>query len=494
MASVIPTGPGLGPKDKAVLGCFALFALPFAGVGVFSSYQTVAYFVQGRVKDGFFSAVFAICFGMVGFGLLFAALKAPAAQRKDNARKAANPDAPWLWREEWADGRIKSANGPAMAGAWIFAIFWNALSSGIWLILPRELKRGNYEILIALLFPLVGLGLLVWAIHATLRWRRFGQSWFVLQHNPGFVGGQLAGTVETSLKVRPRSGFQVRLTCHRHDNRGESNAQTLLWEDEKRIVKDPGDPRHTRIPIFFQIPPEVSPSDDRDSSLRTIWRLEVRGEMEGPDYFAQFEVPVFAPGKVIPPPPPATDPTLAFQPPPQPYRQPVDSKIKVRGLTSGAREFYFPAGRNPGPTLATLAFIAVWSSVICLMIAKRAPLAFPIIFGLFDLLFIAIFLNFLLKSTRVTIRQRGLDLEQRWLFYARRQHFAPGEITAVNSAIGMTSGQTVYHDLHAHTAAGRKVSLAGSIKDRREARWLAEEMNRALGLDNAPSAPNIRPV
>jgi hypothetical protein len=42
----------------------------------------------------------------------------------------------------------------------------------IWFFLPAELAKGNRLALIGLIFPFVGVGLLVWAVRATLRWRK----------------------------------------------------------------------------------------------------------------------------------------------------------------------------------------------------------------------------------------------------------------------------------------------------------------------------------
>ena len=41
-------------------------------------------------------------------------------------------------------------------------------------MVPDNLARGNYVALVALMFPIVGLGLLRWAIKTTADFRRYG--------------------------------------------------------------------------------------------------------------------------------------------------------------------------------------------------------------------------------------------------------------------------------------------------------------------------------
>jgi hypothetical protein len=97
----------------------------------------------------------------------------------------------------------------AKASLWFargFAIFWNAISSPVLFAFQGELARGNQMRWIALLFPLVGLGLLVWAMRQTLGWRRFGMTLLGLDPFPGAIGGDVGGTVELRLPYNPKHG------------------------------------------------------------------------------------------------------------------------------------------------------------------------------------------------------------------------------------------------------------------------------------------------
>ena len=188
----------------------------------------------------------------------------------------------------------------AMLAALAFAVFWNVVSSPLWLLLPREiLDKGNRWALLGLVFPAVGLGLFGWSIYCVLRWRKFGQSVFQMASLPGVIGGQFAGVIRTSAKVRPEDGFHLHLRCVRRITTGSgksrSTSERVLWEDQRVAMHELLDDQaaESAIPVEFQIPYDCQPSDDRNPDDQTLWRLTAAAEVPGIDYAATFEVPVF---------------------------------------------------------------------------------------------------------------------------------------------------------------------------------------------------------
>ena len=115
-----------------------------------------------------FKAIFVLVFGGVGLGLLIAAWRAPKEKDKTLPEFQRSP---WLLNEKWQTATIRSDSKMAMWGAWAFAAFWNLISAPLPFLLYEEvLEKENYLALIGLLFPLVGIGLLVWAIRRTREW------------------------------------------------------------------------------------------------------------------------------------------------------------------------------------------------------------------------------------------------------------------------------------------------------------------------------------
>lgn len=167
--------------------------------------------------------------------------------------------------------------------------------------MPGEiLGKGNLWLLLFMLFPAIGLVLAGWAVFCVLRWLKFGQSEFQMADVPGRIGGQLAGVVRTSAKVRPEDGFHLALRCVRRITTGSgkqrNTTERVLWEDQQTVMHEllEDEPDVSAIPVIFQVPADCQPSDDRDANDQTLWRLTASAKVPGIDYSATFEVPVFA--------------------------------------------------------------------------------------------------------------------------------------------------------------------------------------------------------
>jgi hypothetical protein len=236
------------------------FLLPFAGIGLFAAVQAVRFAATGDSAQAGFFALFALVFGGVGIGGILGVLAGRRALVDRAALEARHPDAPWLWRADWAAGRIEDSTRGAMWAAWMFAGFWNLVSfPAAWFGTRAALSEGNTAALLALLFPVVGAGLLVWAVRVTLRYRRYGVSVLELGAVPGVVGHSIGGVVRTTSLLRPPEGFQVRLTSIRRVVRGSgkhrSTSERVLWEEERRVPAT-----STAIPFAFATPrPPTAP-------------------------------------------------------------------------------------------------------------------------------------------------------------------------------------------------------------------------------------------
>ncbi len=492
------------PGDGFAAAFLILFGLPFAGFGVAALIKGVRSVFAGDVMNGVVLSIFGLIFGGIGFGLWAGLLFASKARKRTDAIKAAHPLEPWLWKDQWAGGCIRSSSKATMVTACIVALFWNSISFTVAaMAIPAELKKGNHKVLLVLLFPVVGVGLMVWAAREIIRWKKFGESIFKMLSVPGVLGGQLNGAIQTPVKIRPGNGFHLKLRCINRITTGSgkdsSTTEHLLWEDEKTMLKEllADDPLRSGIPVFFQIPADCRESDDTDSRNRVLWRLEARASVPGVDYFSQFEVPVFrwagndAPAAVVGPVP---DPTLAYQAPPEPYRLPAHSRIQIRETPQGGKEFVFPALLNPGVALGVALFLTIFSAATWFMATTgKAPILFPIVFGFADLVIFLALVNFVFKSCRIVVDADGLTVATHWLFIRRIKHFSSADIANITTKIGMTSGQNVYYDIHVLARAGRDITAASSIKDKKEADWIAAQMKSLLKLDKSVPPRTISP-
>jgi hypothetical protein len=363
--------------------------------------------------------------------------------------------------------------------AWVFAALWNLIGvpSGV-LGVRTALREGNWLALIALIFPAIGLGLLAWAVRVTLRYRRYGISRFELSHNPGIVGHTLAGTVRTPSDLRPPEGFDVVLSCIRRETTGtgknRSTTEHLLWQEERRTMGVPGG-----LPVAFAIPADARPSDPGTANDRVLWRLQVTGEVPGIDYSAAFEVPVFRTAESAAPATGADRAAAAAAMVPADYRQPAGSRIQVSTTRRGT-EIYFPPARNLGLAIGITVFTAIWLGAVALLLVFHAPIMFPIVFGSLALLLVYLLLGAWLGVTRVTAGDGQVTIATGWLVPRRERTLKAEEIKGVTTRIASQQGTTGFYDITIETTAGTRVAAGRSVRDKREAEWLAATIANAV--------------
>jgi hypothetical protein len=137
----------------------------------------------------------------------------------------AHPDSPWLWREDWASGRIRSSQGAAAAVYGALAAGFAGSSVPLVLKAPELVhKDGIGVVLMPGLFPLVAILIGSQAALATVRWLRFRGTWLELQTLPGVVGGSLRATLHTGRVIEPKGDFRVRLSRLTRTQRGKETA------------------------------------------------------------------------------------------------------------------------------------------------------------------------------------------------------------------------------------------------------------------------------
>lgn len=470
-------------------GCVALFLLPFASAGAFTAVKAVQLAMLGSWHDAVLYGIFALTFGGVGFGGL-AGIRVAYRKSKDvEALQASHPEAPWLWRRDWASGRIVDSTRENVLGAWIFATLWNLISlPGAYFAVRAALYEGKPAAFVALLFPLVGTWLLVRAIQATRHYRKYGISRLELSTIPGLIGHSLAGSVRATLALQPAEDFQVTLTCVRRvttrSGKSSSTSESLLWQEERRVrgeqIRDFAG-MGTSIPVSFALPADAVPCDAGDPNNRVLWRLQVSASVPGVDYDSTFEVPVFRTAASDQPPSaegkrPGSDPS-----PLAAYHQPADSRIAVTTNRRGT-EIVFPAARNPGPAAALTVFLFIWWGALGIQLYLRAPIIFPIVTTLFGLLIMIGVLDLWLKVSRVTVDAGTVTVASGYLYPGRERRLAAGEIAAVTAEIGMQSGKTPYYDVMIRRKDGKKLAAGRSVRDKREAEWLAATIRSAAGV------------
>ena len=243
-----------------------------------------------------FKSIFFFVFGGVGLGMIVWAIKAPAEK---DLSKPEFRESPWLANDHWQSAEIKSGSKAAMWGAWIFAAIWSLVSAPLpFLIYAEVLEKNNLLALVGLLFPVVGLGLLWWAISRTMEWRRFGPAPVNLDPFPGSIGGHVGGTIDIRLPFDPSARFSLTLTSLRSYESGSgkdrSRKEKAEWQDTQ-IAHATSGSGGTRLMFRFEVPDGLEPSDaTQDDDTYHLWRLNLKAELPGTDIDRDYEIPVYA--------------------------------------------------------------------------------------------------------------------------------------------------------------------------------------------------------
>ncbi len=434
-----------------------------------------------------FKSIFVVVFGGVGFGLLIAVWRAPP--EKDPADPA-YADKPWLLNDHWQTSTVRSSSKAAMWGAWAFAIFWNAISSVTPFIAYREIvEKGNYVVLIALLFPLVGIGLLTWAIRRTLEWRRFGPAPVTLDPFPGSIGGHVGGTIDVNLPYDPSARFRLTLTnvhCYESGSgKNRSQKEKARWQDAIVAHAEPG-ARGTRLTFRFDVPQGLNASDTEQDDSYHLWRLNLSAEIPGTDLDRDYEIPVY----------PTGEQSRLLSGHALERARSAQSSLDaeaVRKLVNldvgpSGKRLFFPMGRYLGGGIGGLLVGAIFAGAGWFLVVQEGQKFFGSIFGAVGAL-IAVFCVYLVfNSLEVVQTATGIRTTRRLLGIPiggtelRRDQIAGLE---KKSSMQTQSGgkHVVYYDIYARMLAGDKHKIADGFRGESEASAAIRLICREFGLE-----------
>lgn len=475
---------------KFGLGCLVLFGLPFLLAGLAAGWHAIREFNRGTgdSQEPILLALFSLVFCGAGTGVISLGFWGSRHQDSIQELKAIHPNQPWMWREDWARGRVECSNKRTAVFAWLFALFWNLISAPALFLVPEEVtQKGNQAAWLALLFPLVGLGLLYWAARATVRWTKFGRSTLAMPVLPGVIGGRLAGTIQTRLNQPPPKGVKLTLSSvrvRRSHNRKRSDIRDILWQEEAEVP--PAhlmmSPEGVTIPVSFRIPRNCQPTDDRDSQPRHEWKLEAEAEVAGVDYESHFEVPVF-----VTPSSGADDGAYPeFRSDRAPEFDPREATIPMRPSAGGGIEFYARPARNLGAAMGVTVFFAIWAGAVWLQMWLGAPLFFPVISGLFGVLIFLVVLDQWFGTQRVVLENGEISATGKTLGIGSTKRIPFDAVTDVTVGVGMQQRQSMtqagraWYDVSVHPKAGRKKKVLTAIRNKREAEWIAEQIKQRI--------------
>src|ERR1700722_6237579 len=217
-----------------------------------------------------------VCGGAAGGASWWVRFHARAIDPSEQLR-AANPDRPWMWREDWAAGEVHTSARRDANRLTIIAIAWCVATLPILFIAPhRALRAADYFAIPSLIFPLIGVVMLVWAMRLRRRFREYGESRFVMASVPGQIGGSLTGAIHVDKPPPPGEQVVLELECINRTTSGHWHSLTtwdwILWRAEQTSISD----STGSIPVAFLTPADGRPTDDSNRESRIVWRLSAR--------------------------------------------------------------------------------------------------------------------------------------------------------------------------------------------------------------------------
>ena len=436
----------------------------------------------GRLAVGM---IFPLVFGGIGLFFLWAIRRGARAEKQNESDRERWPDQPWMWHEDWRTPELIARSSATMWLAIAFAALWNLISAPLVFILPGEVADGNWPALIGLLFPVVGIGLIIWAVREVLRRRRYGDSVLRLDSLPVPLGGVLRATFEVPARLTDRE-LDVQLACvHRIRTGSGKNRRTqerILWEDRQQATARSGSaPGATAAGIEIPLPLDQPVSRRGPGDDAIVWRLTVEAEEPGVDFKGRFELPVFE-----------TEVTESARRDP---RAALDQRIEPEawretgveyGRAAGGQRFFFPRLRMLGAGMVLFLFSTVFTGAGLALMIGGGQWFFG---GIFFLVGAAIMLGAI-----STIFQRSeiiVGLERlRWRHgvFGGWQELDAGAIRSLQVRRSGSVGSRVYYRLQLERFGRKgKTTIADWVPGERPAQSLARKIAGLAGVRRDPA-------
>lgn len=461
----------------------ALFGGVFFLVGLAMLISGLGDIGTSEEGDQWVLAVMGVVFATAGGAVIVAGFRHRAEVNAIEAAKQRHPSEPWMWERKWQTRRIEHHAGWTTVGLWAFAFFWNAivLTAGAlgWEEMAAEASE-EPAILFVLLFPIIGIGVIVAAVRSTLQWRRFGTSALVLSRIPISLGRDLDGVLELPSDVRNAEEVVATLRCLRTTRSGKNTTTTVIWSDERRHPRASMGigPSGPTLAVRFRVPADEPESTVGGGTPSISWELSVSAAVEGVDFSASYPLPVFRTSDT---PEPGSEeverPTIERN---ERISGVVERTIIRQRAADGGATWDYPPMRAPKAAVFLSGFTIVWSAILWLMLTNDAPGIIVAVFGFFEILLIMGTADVLLGRVVVTIDRSGMFVRSGLTTSLSSRQFAASDVLRFRVKGGMTVGSTMFHSIEATLRSGKAMTVGKYLRSRGEAEAIVAEMEEEL--------------
>src|SRR5205807_7440932 len=247
--------------SKGAAAFLTLFGLPFLCGGLAFIYAQLASHRNFAPFELALSIMVASVFVFIGGGFIYVAFHGYALLKQQAAREESNPLSPWLWRADWASRRADSRNKKSEITYWVICILCNMITVPVAAnLVPKMVGANDPRVFLVLGFSSLGLILLVNALRATTRHRRFGDTYFEFDALPFLPGAIVSGRIHLKFETRAEHGIDLKLSCVRKIVSGTGNSRStskvILWQADQNVpvgALQPG-PVGRAIRVDFSVP------------------------------------------------------------------------------------------------------------------------------------------------------------------------------------------------------------------------------------------------
>lgn len=287
-----------------------IFAIPFAaiavmtGTGLYKEYEKVPADYTLVLFLSFMTSLFGGLSITAIVGVIWSLLLPPSASssallnqnaEKKEEERLSRKFGGTIYNSSTNKTLVTSGNASIMYGLWVAAVFLLPVIIAPGIFLERDLNSGRNIPYLLFAIPLAYLVILIFALRATVRWKKFGQTTVEYEGKEVSFGQTFKAFIKTSKDVVPVGDIFIELKALQTKTTGSGsnrNKETTKIASVKEKISNRGVKLRHGIPFSLVIPQDFIGKEQIDGyeDIRLI--LAVMAKTNGIDYAAEFILPI----------------------------------------------------------------------------------------------------------------------------------------------------------------------------------------------------------
>ncbi len=393
------------------------------------------------------------------------------------------------WRSigDWKNGRVRSGAKTMIWISLLFGITFTGVGLPVAFEIPGKIANGNYLILVALLFPLIGISALTLFVYSVMAWWKFGVTELVLNPAPGSIGGDLGGYVDIPITWNKNCVVNITLNCQHititGSGKNRSTNTKVIWQREG-VATLSAEKNATRCTFRFAIPDDL-PESEKSSSNYHQWLLQMECDLPGIDFKRSFSVPVFKTEE-------AQISTLKadYAKDSAPLDKVPEGIVSITETADGLR-FYYPWYRHLWMGIMMLIFGSIFAAIGYFVGTTDDGFIFLLVFAGVGVVCVLIGLYVIGNTLTTTVSSKGINVIRNIYGIRFQRNVLKQDIVKLDRQIkSQMNGGTnyrVFYSIIAHTSDDRNITIADTLEGSRVADYVEKRIRSALRLNDDTS-------